>query len=87
MSEILRCAQDDKLFRIVLYNVKLIIMKFYIHHLYLLLSVVALIVCMCTPALVTFVYQDMSSVEMSNFALHSLSVAQPEGSSWLLHAL
>ena len=81
MSEILRCAQDDKFFRVVLYNVKLIIMKFYIHHLYLLLSVVALIVCMCTPALVTFVYQDMSSVEMSNFALHSLSVAQPEGSS------
>lgn len=52
-------------------------MKFYIHHLYLLLAVVALIVCMCTPALITFVYQDMSSVSMSNFALHSMSVIQP----------
>ena len=52
-------------------------MKFYIHHSYLLLAVVALIVCMCTPALITFVYQDMSSVSMSNFALHSMSVTQP----------
>ena len=56
-------------------------MKFYIHHLYLLLAVVALIVCMCAPSLITFVYQDMSSVSMSNFALHSVSMAQPGDSS------
>ena len=52
-------------------------MKFYVHHVYMLLAIVALIVCMCTPALVTFVYQDMSSVSMSNFALHSVLMAQP----------
>ena len=56
-------------------------MKFYIHHLYLLLAVVALIVCMCSPSLITFVYQDMSSVSMSNFALHSVSMAQSGDSS------
>lgn len=56
-------------------------MKFYIHHLYLLLAIVALIVCMCAPALVTFVNQDMSSVSMTNFALHSVALAQPEASS------
>ena len=56
-------------------------MKFYIHHLYLLLAVVALIVCMCATSLITFVYQDMSSVSMSNFALHSVSMAQPGDSS------
>ena len=56
-------------------------MKFYIHHLYLLLAVVALIVCMCAPSLITFVYQDMSSVSMGNFALHSVSMAQPGDSS------
>lgn len=56
-------------------------MKFYIHHLYLLLAIVALIVCMCTPSLITFVYQDMSSVSMSNFALHSVSMQQIEATS------
>lgn len=56
-------------------------MKFYIHHLYLLLAIVALIVCMCTPSLITFVYQDMSSVSMSNFALHSVSMQQVEATS------
>lgn len=56
-------------------------MKLYIHHLYLLLAVVALIVCMCNPALITFVYQDASSVSMSNFALHSVSMNQVEATS------
>lgn len=51
-------------------------MKFYIHHLYLLLAIVALIVCMCNP-LITFFYADMPAVEMTNFALHRLA----EGSS------
>lgn len=41
-------------------------MKFYIHHLYLLLAVVALIVCMC-GSLFTFFYQDAPTVEMTNF--------------------
>lgn len=52
-------------------------MKFYIHHLYLLLAVVALVVCMCDSSLITFVYQDqsISSVTMSNFTLRSLSLA------------
>ncbi|MBR5149262.1 MAG: DUF4293 family protein [Bacteroidaceae bacterium] len=56
-------------------------MKFYIHHLYMLLAVVAVIVCMCTPALITFVYDDMSSVSMSNFALHSVSMSSAEATS------
>ena len=56
-------------------------MKFYIHHLYLLLSVVALIVCMCAPSLVTFVYEDMTEVSMSNFALHSVLMPQGENAS------
>lgn len=56
-------------------------MKFYIHHLYMLLAIVALIVCMCVPSLITFVYQDMASVSMSNFALHNVSMAQPGDSS------
>lgn len=56
-------------------------MKFYIHHLYLLLSIVALIVCMCSPALICFVYNDMSSVSMSNFALHSVSMSSPDAIS------
>lgn len=43
-------------------------MKFYIHHLYLLLAVVALIACMCSP-LITFFYQDEPAVEMTNFVL------------------
>lgn len=41
-------------------------MKFYIHHLYLLLAVVALIVCMCSP-LITFFYTDEPALEMTNF--------------------
>ena len=56
-------------------------MKLYIHHLYLLLAVVALVVCMCVPSLISFVYQDMSSVSMSNFALHSVSTTQSGDSS------
>ena len=56
-------------------------MKFYIHHIYLLLAIVALIVCMCSPALITFVYNDMSSVSMSNFALHTVSMATAETTS------
>ena len=56
-------------------------MKFYLHHLYLLLAVVALIVCMCSPALITFVYQDVSSVSMGNFALHGVSAGQVEATS------
>ena len=56
-------------------------MKFYIHHLYMLLAIVALIVCMCTPSLITFVYQDLSSVSMGNFALHSVSTNQVEAAS------
>ena len=48
-------------------------MKFYLHHLYLLLGVVALIVCMCAPALVSFAYDDMTSASMSNFMLHSVA--------------
>lgn len=56
-------------------------MKFYIHHLYQLLAIVALIVCMCTPSLITFVYQDMSSVSMGNFALNGVSMQQVEATS------
>ena len=56
-------------------------MKFYLHHLYMLLAIVALIVCLCTPSLITFVYQDMSSVSMGNFALHSVSMTPVEDSS------
>ena len=41
-------------------------MKFYIHHLYMLLAIVALIVCMCSP-LIIFFYQDAPTVEMTNF--------------------
>ena len=56
-------------------------MKFYLHHLYMLLAIVALIVCMCSPALITFVYQDLSFVSMSNFALHGVSAGQVEATS------
>lgn len=55
--------------------VNAVTMKFYIHHLYLLLAIAALIVCMCDPSIITFVYQDASSVTMSNFTLHSLSLS------------
>ena len=56
-------------------------MKFYIHHLYMLLATVAVIVCMCSSSLITFVYNDMSSVSMTNFALHSVSMSSPEATS------
>lgn len=56
-------------------------MKFYIHHLYMLLAIVAVIVCMCSPSLITFVYQDFSSTTMSNFALHSVSMSSAEATS------
>ena len=56
-------------------------MKFYIHHIYMLLAIVALIVCMCTPSLATFVYQDHSSVAMGNFSLHSVLMPQAETTS------
>lgn len=41
-------------------------MKFYIHHLYMLLAIVGLIVCMCNP-LITFFYADEPTLEMTNF--------------------
>lgn len=53
-------------------------MKFYLHHIYLLLAIVALVVCMCSPALITFVYNDMSTVSMTNFALQSMAMGQVE---------
>ena len=53
-------------------------MKFYIHHIYLLLSIVALIVCLCAPSLITFTYQDLASVSMTNFALHNVAAGQAE---------
>lgn len=56
-------------------------MKFYIHHLYLLLAIVALIVGLCAPSLLTFVYQDGALVSMGNFALHSLSAGEVEMTS------
>ena len=56
-------------------------MKFYIHHLYMLLAVVALIVCLCAPSLLTFVYQDGSLVSMGNFTLHNLAAGEVEMTS------
>ncbi|MBQ7967707.1 MAG: DUF4293 family protein [Bacteroidaceae bacterium] len=56
-------------------------MKFYLHHIYLLLAIVALVVCMCSPALITFVYNDMSMVSMTNFALRSMAMGQVEPTS------
>lgn len=56
-------------------------MKFYFHHIYLLLAIVALVVCMCSPALITFVYNDMSTVSMTNFALRSMAMGQVEPTS------
>ena len=63
-------------------------MKFYLHHIYLLLAIVALVVCMCSPALITFVYNDMSMVSMTNFALRYMCigrVAYCVGIGWCLH--
>lgn len=56
-------------------------MKFYLHHLYLLLSIVALIVCLCTSVLVSFGYEDMMSVTMNNFTLHAVTMNPPAESS------
>lgn len=56
-------------------------MKFYIHHLYLLLSVVTLVVCMCAPSLVTFVYEGVASVTVTNFAIHSVTMPLAENTS------
>ena len=61
-------------------------MKFYIHHLYLLLAVVALVVCMCSP-LVTFFYQDMPAVEMTNFVLRRLAEGTSSAASCALGIL
>lgn len=47
----------------------------------MLLAIVALIVCMCTPSLATFVYQDHSSVAMGNFSLQSVLMPQAETTS------
>ncbi len=47
----------------------------------MLLAIVALIVCMCTPSLATFVYQDHSSVAMGNFSLRSVLMPQAETTS------
>ena len=55
-------------------------MKVYIHHLYMLLAIVALIVCMC-GSLFTFTYQDLSIVELTNFSLRSVAVGQETVSS------
>lgn len=53
-------------------------MKFRIHHLYLLLATAALIVSLCAPALFTFIYEDLSLAEMSNFVLRSQAMgAEP----------
>ena len=61
-------------------------MKFYIHHLYLLLAIVALIVCMCSP-LITFFYQDMPTVEMTNFALKRWAESTSSAASCALGVL
>lgn len=49
-------------------------MKFYIHHLYLLLSVVALVVCMCQPALITFGNTDLTTTQLGNFGLRMVEL-------------
>lgn len=59
----------------------LLYMKFYIHHLYMLLAVVSLIVCLCSPSLLTFVYEDMSTVSFNNFVLHNQLIGQSEPTS------
>ena len=61
-------------------------MKFYLHHLYMLLAIVALIVCMCSP-LITFFYQDMPAVEMTNFVLRSLAEGTTSAASCALGVL
>lgn len=49
-------------------------MKFYIHHLYLLLSVVALVVCMCQPILITFGNTDLTTTQLGNFGLRMVEL-------------
>lgn len=49
-------------------------MKFYIHHLYLLLSVVALVVCMCQPTLITFGNIDLTTTQLGNFGLRMVEL-------------
>lgn len=49
-------------------------MKFYIHHLYLLLSVVALVVCMCQPTLITFGNTDLTTTQFGNFGLRMVEL-------------
>lgn len=61
-------------------------MKFYIHHLYLLLAIVALIVCMCSP-LITFFYQDAPAVEMTNFVLRRWAEGSTSSASCALGIL
>lgn len=56
-------------------------MKLYLHHLYLLLAVVVIIVCLCSPALITFVYEDLSSVGLGNFSLQKVSMTQLEATT------
>lgn len=56
-------------------------MKFYIHHLYLLLAFVAVIICLCSSALVTFGYTDMSMVTVGNFTLRSITMPSGEMTS------
>lgn len=53
-------------------------MKFYLHHIYMLLSIVAIIVCLCSPSLITFGYVDMSTVAMSNFVTRFVSALTPD---------
>ena len=61
-------------------------MKFYIHHIYMMLAIVALIVCMCSP-LITFFYQDSPAVEMTNFALRRLGEGTSSSASFALGVL
>ncbi len=61
-------------------------MKFYIHHIYQVLSMVALIVCMCSP-LITFFYQDSPAVEMTNFVLRRYAEGTASAGSCALGVL
>ena len=60
-------------------------MKFYIHHLYLLLALVALIVCMCFP-LIQFMYTDFPVTDMTNFKL-LMDDGTSASSTWALGVL
>lgn len=61
-------------------------MKFYVHHVYMLLAIVALIVCMCSP-LITFFYQDSPAVEMTNFVLRRWAEGTSSAASCALGVL